>query len=204
LSAATALLAAAGITGLPHVGSYVSSAAVIDAPLLALRAPIDGMVIETSGRVGSAVAPGTSVFHVDASAESRSELEALKAALATAEAEIAAIEAQTASLEEMRTELTDRAARMTARGSERIAAQRAQAAARLAGAEAELARIATEIARTEKLTASGAVTEAQLEDHRFDRWAQFANIRALQSEIEALDIVTFSPGSGPLRAGILR
>ena len=89
LSAATLLAGAAVATMAPHLTSYISSSAVVNAPLLSVRAPFDGLLDETSRAFANAVAPGELLLRLegerqdqDALAAVQAEIRGLTAALA--------------------------------------------------------------------------------------------------------------------------
>jgi multidrug efflux pump subunit AcrA (membrane-fusion protein) len=89
-------------------GKITSNNAVISTNLVALRAPIEGTVSSLPNRVGSMVAPGALIAHIENPRVSDEHLVDLREHQARVEAEIKASEANRATLLNLQGELVHR------------------------------------------------------------------------------------------------
>ena len=95
LSAATMVLAAAGMTLAPHATSYVASSAVVNAPVIPLKAPFDGVIRAQSPGLADPVRPGAPLLVV---AADRAEAAAAAMALARADSDRRTLEMEAAAM----------------------------------------------------------------------------------------------------------
>jgi multidrug resistance efflux pump len=94
LSAVALLAGAAVVTLVPHATSYVSTSAMVNAPLLVVRAPFDAMVVEGSAPAAAPVLAGDPLLRLAAARPDRQALAAVRAEMDAVQAEIGALAEQ--------------------------------------------------------------------------------------------------------------
>lgn len=188
LSAATLVVAAAAMTLAPHATSYVASSAVVNAPVIPLKAPFDGIIRSPSPGLADPVRPGAPLLLVAADRADRTGLAAL-------EAERATLAGERASLSRLRTELATLEAGLQSRraGHETayagwIAARAEAAAARAAEARIRHAQAVDDLNRNARLAASGAVAATHLDDDRAEAEAAAMALARAESDRRTLEM----------------
>lgn len=168
LSAALAVIAAAGMILAPHVVSYVSTSAVVNAPVISIKAPFDGVVVQPSADLSAPVQHGEQLLQLVADRVDRTLLGDLVARRAISSGELAGIETQRARLHALRDRLRDRKSRYVAEISEWLAARSDEADARAGAARIRLDQLTEEMQRHQRLAAKGSLSAVALTDAKAD------------------------------------
>ena len=205
LSAAALVLGAAAVTLAPHATSYVATSAVVNAPVILIRSPFDGVVATPSADIAAPVGAGAPLLVLRADRADRSGLAAL-------EAERRTIAGEQESLARLSDELTALAADLAARRASHISEYGAWVAARAEAAEAQeaearirLSQVRADLERSSRLARSGSVAESLMEDDRADaEAAEMALVRAradrhaieLEGQAMAAGVVLDDAGGG--------
>lgn len=108
ITTAVALLAAAGFSVAPYATSYVSISAIVNARIVSVEAPFDGVIRTPSKGVVQKVLEGEELFSIENSRFFGSELRSLKSNLRSVEGEISGLRAQKDSFETLRVDLLER------------------------------------------------------------------------------------------------
>lgn len=108
VSLASVLLVAAATSLRPHMTSYVSTSALVNARVITVPAPFSGIIETESPRVSSPVHEGDTLFVLRNARTQEAELEGLKAELGGISGEIVGLEKQINDLDALSRELTDR------------------------------------------------------------------------------------------------
>lgn len=166
----------------PYATSYVSTSAVVNAPLVALRAPFDGRVGAASPPVATPVTAAEALGLVLGERQDRSELAALRAQAASDAAMIAAIGQESAALSTLSADLAAREAAFRAQVLDANMALQQQIAAELRANRAETVAIALRVRRSRSLAAEGTRPPATLEAEL----AELAAARAQTARLAAL------------------
>lgn len=188
LVSAGLLLAAAGSILLPRATNYVSTSAVVNAPLITVRSPFDGRIAKASPEVAHAVDADAALLRIDGDRTDRSRLTGLLAE------ETSLLRAQT-SLSRERDTLAALAEALGRRDREHRQLRARLLHARLTGlkaehrgALAERREIADRIARTRSLAAKGNATGAMVERESAELAIRTAEADRLQAAADALRI----------------
>lgn len=172
----------------PRATGYVSRFAVVNAPVLTVRAPINGVILTPTPGLAAAVAKDDVLFDLQATQTSRSEIARLRAELRVRTAEARALEAEVRQATAVVEGLRLRVASETE--SELVFLTRKLEQARADRLLNEIAwdRASTELARLEDLFARGRVPETEVERAMFARKEAEAEIAADDAEIAALKV----------------
>lgn len=205
LSAATLVLGAAGAALLPHATSYVATAAVVNAPLVLIKAPFDGIVSKPSADIAEPVEDGDELMTLNSDRADRAGLAAL-------EAERKTLIGERDSLTRLDEELTTLTEALMSRRTSHIEQFRSINEARVAAAVAaeeeariRLTQLRADMERNAKLARSGSVAAKLLKDDQADVEAAdmalaraSAERRAIELEGQAMDdgVVLDDAGGG--------
>lgn len=166
LAAAGVVLAAGAVAVLGEHTQLQSDSAVVSAPLLFLKAPIDGVVGGVMPMIGAVVAANHVFATIDDGSVARDRLADLTARVARLEADHASVQRHHDTLAEMLTVLGHRAdAHSDAVGS-RLGAELAGAEAAASASAAGRDQAARDLQRRQTLTAAGFAARADLEQAR--------------------------------------
>lgn len=193
LSAASLLLGAAVTTIAPHVTNYISTSAIVNAPILAVRAPFPGLLTEASPAFASPVQAGQPLLRIDGERQDQDGLVALQAEVRATQSEIEALAAQIASVSGLEADLRRRIAAHDRAAGRYLAAERQSLQARADSAVSAEGQAEAERDRVAILTANGAAphlsleeAEAQARSARLATEAALAELRALDVRLESL------------------
>jgi multidrug resistance efflux pump len=202
LSAASLLAVAAAITVAPHATHHISTAAMVNAPLIRISAPFDGRVVVASQAAATAPKVGEPLLEVAAQRPETGEVEALAARLKSLQARDAALSGRMERLERMREELRRRLARHLEIAGRWAEAERRRMQAATRAAAARQARMAAELERAQRLSARGLMTEAELDGTRARARALAAELARRRAEAAVLAARTEAVMEGaPIDAG---
>lgn len=108
IAAAVVLLGAAGFSVAPYATSYVSISALVNAPIVSIDAPFDGVIDVPSKGVVQRVSVDESLFTMDHGRVFKSELRALRGTLNGITGEIVGLKKQSRDLDNLRVDLLAR------------------------------------------------------------------------------------------------
>lgn len=172
----------------PYAFGYISNSAVVNAPVLSIKAPFDGVVVTASAPVSTYLAPGDTAVELRSKRQSRSEMEALRAEHAALDGEFDALDTQVARLRKLSSALEERFEQHSELARQRHVALRHEQLAALEQAEVELRLALEELDRTRRLHGSGAVSDAVLEALEGRRDRALGDVARQQAQIEVIDI----------------
>lgn len=164
ISAAFVLLGAAAFSVAPSFTSYVSLSAVVNARIVSIEAPFDGVIESPSKGVVQRVREGEELFSLDNNRYYGSEIRSLKSNLETVKGEISGLNTQREALEALRFELLRR--------------KDAQVAARIKWFEQRLLEAASMVEKAQALV--------DTKKEKMDRIVSLAS-RGMTPKIEEID-----------------
>lgn len=162
------LTAAVGVTFYPSVFHYVSTGAVVNAPVVTLRAPFDGTVTAPSTGISTSVSPDDPLVVLSRDRADENIIGDLEARLIATSGRLEAIAAQRIALRSLRDGLNQRAEIHAERANAWLAAREAEAEARTAAASARLTEAVAHRDRQRQLAQSGALTRVALNSAETD------------------------------------
>ncbi|MEL6915493.1 MAG: HlyD family efflux transporter periplasmic adaptor subunit [Pseudomonadota bacterium] len=165
----------------PHALNTISESAVVNAPVVSIKAPFDGVLVDRPRRKGDAIPAQTSIVAFEARHEDRGELERLAARADYLGEEQRALRAEISELRALDGELARRADVVLSVASDVLRLDQAVLESRVVAARHRLAFLADEGERLERLNETGAVSVTRVEEAR-------ADIRAQQGLLEGLEI----------------
>ncbi|MBS0125366.1 HlyD family efflux transporter periplasmic adaptor subunit [Thetidibacter halocola] len=177
------VLSGAAITTAPHVLNTISESAVINAPVLSVKAPFDGVLIAGDRRRGDPIAPGQTMVSIAASRIQRAELERLKAREATLTEHVLALSAEILRLEALDVSLADRSEQIRRIAFDVLVLERDALLGRVGAADRRAANLAAEADRFERLEQVGAVAGNRAGDIRTEAAIAADERRALGAEL---------------------
>lgn len=180
----------------PYVTGYVSTQAVVNAPLNTVLSPIRGRIVEPSLAVGSGISAGAPLVAVEAHERDRRHLTELRARQNELDSMRAAIEREADRLREVRARLLARLQDYRARMVDRFALLLREADAELAAARAELLQRNAMLERTERLTQRGHASEAQAEAEEAGHAEAAAEVARLSALRDRIGVEAAAAGAG--------
>ncbi|SEN77631.1 Multidrug resistance efflux pump [Palleronia pelagia] len=193
LSAATLLLASAAVAIAPRMTGHISSSAVVNAPIIAVYAPFDGVIEQASPSIAQPVAEGDTLLVLNNRSLRGSELRALRSSLAAVSGEMSGLTQQSNALERLRKELEDRRAATVDARKRWFVPRLDEAWAMVQHAEATVEASKARLERLEKLSKNGSAPQREVDSARTalleDRAtlaSATATMRRLQIERDAL------------------
>ena len=188
IAAGLSFLFVVAVTFYPNLGNHVSSAGVVNAPIVTVSMPFEGRILAPSPPRGAPVPDGAPIFRAEATLPGSQMTQDRIAEVSDLAGQTAAVEAQIDRLETLRkaleARLTDHRAQADRWISARMAearAVRARAVAQTEAADADAARIAT-------LAARGAATARRQEQERAEARIARSDVARAEARIEALEI----------------
>ena len=159
---AVALLAIVGLSLVPYATSYVSSSAVVNAPLVVISAPFSGVIEASTRDVSEPVSEGETLFILKNSQSQRAELQSRQTSLGSLSGEIAGIEQQLRDLLIMSDQLNERRQVQVEARMDWFLPRVAEANANIKRSNANLEKSQRNAARIALLLARGSATEIDL------------------------------------------
>jgi multidrug resistance efflux pump len=196
LGASAVVLAAAAMTLTPHVVSYVSSSAVVNAPVISVRSPFDGVIARASADLSAPVSPGQLLLELAADRADRTVLAELTSRRDMAIGELAGLEAQRTRLLDLHRGLTVRRDSYIAEVSDWLQARGDEAAARAEVALTRLAQMSDERDRRRRLAARGALSEVALTDSEAEADVAGHSVRLEAARVQSLLVARRALGNG--------
>jgi multidrug resistance efflux pump len=203
IAIAAGILAAGGGAMLSGYGKIPSTNAVISTNLVSLRTPIEGTVTGLPNRVGSMVARGALIAHIENPRVNDEHLVDLREHQTRAAAELKSAEANRAALLNLKTDLARRDAIHIKVNSERLAKVVDEAEKVMAALTVKQAQAQNDVDRRLPLEASGIVAKAEmhqlrstLDAARQDVAAQAARVAAARTEAKAAALGVLTGNTG--------
>lgn len=186
LTAAAFLLGATTITLAPHVVSYVATSAVVNAPVITVRAPFDGVVSAASGNLSAPVARGGTLVALQADRADRTAVAELTARRTAISGERIALETTRARLTDQQADLEHRKARHRDHALKLLAARKAEAQARLDAENARLDERQADLGRHQRLAQLGALARVALSEAELGKAVSQSARAAARARLESL------------------
>ena len=172
----------------PYATSYVSSNAVVNAPLNTVLSPMQGRITQRSPPAGTGVAAGAPLVTIEVKERDRRYLEDLRARLAMLGENLASAEVEASKLAAMEEVLSDRIRSYRTRTLARLAAAMREAEAALAAAEAGRDNAAATLRRAETLVRQGHATAMRVEADAAAHSEAVAEVSRLRARLERVGI----------------
>lgn len=200
--AAAGLLAGAFYTLAPYVFSYVATSAVVNAPIVTVRSPFDGVVIRASGEIASSVGAGDTLLQVSANRVDRTSLAELEARRTAVTGELAALTRQRGHLIGLRDRLTKRKAAHVAHATAWLDARQIEVQSRIDAARLRLADTRSDAARNRRLADRGALSRVSLEEAEYGEAIAESVLAGERASLERLAVIREALQAGvPLADG---
>ncbi len=161
-----ALLACAVLAVLPALTGYTSLDGTVNARFAVLSAPIEGMILRTAPKAGTALSAGSHLVTIRNERVNRSAAASLAAELETVRKRIAASDMQRQQLGRLRNELADRLREYQTATLAGLEQEIATIRQRIAINEAQQVAANSELQRRQTLGATGVVAGSQVEQAR--------------------------------------
>lgn len=188
LSAAALLAGSAAATMAPHLTSYISTSAVVNAPVLVIRAPFAGVLTQGAPDFASPVQAGELLLRLDSERQDRDAWAAVRAQTGATRAEVAALVAHIAVVTEVREDLRTRIEGHDEAAALLLAAGRREARAALDRAEVRRTQARAERDRIARLLQRGAASRNALEAAQADLSIAEAEAQEVAARLDALDL----------------
>ena len=188
LVSAGLLLAAAGAILLPRATSYVSTSAVVNAPLITVRSPFDGRIAQASPEVAHVVSIHDALVRIDGDRTDRSHLTGLLAEEASLLREQRSLDGERDALREIAASLRELDRQHRAHRLRLLNARLTGFEAEHRGALAEVREVRDRMARTRSLAAKGNAPHAMLERETAEFAIKRAEADRLKAQTEALRV----------------
>ncbi|WP_073127918.1 HlyD family secretion protein [Palleronia salina] len=187
------LLASAAVAIAPRLTGHISSSAVVNAPIIAVYAPFDGVIEHASPSIAQPVEEGDTLLVLNNRSLRGSELRALRSSLAAVSGEMSGLTQQSNAPERLRKELENRRDAAIDARKRWFVPRLDEAWAMVQHAEATVDASKARLQRIEKLSKNGSIAQREVEEARTtlleDRAtlaSATATMRRLQIERDAL------------------
>jgi multidrug resistance efflux pump len=180
----------------PYATSYVSSQAVVNAPLNTVLSPMQGQITKRSPAAGAEVTSGAPLVAIEVKKRDHRYLEDLRARLALLDESLASIVAEEAKLAAMEQILSSRIRNYRIRTLARLAAGKREAAAALAAAEAARDNSAITLRRAEALVRQGHATVMRVDSDYAAHSEAVAEVARLRARLERASIEAAAAEAG--------
>jgi multidrug resistance efflux pump len=182
------LLVVVGFTVAPYATSYVSTAAVVNAPLISISAPFSGIIVQPTKPVSAIVETGETLIELHNSRSQRGTLQTVQTALGSLSGEIVGLEMQTSDLTQLRAGLIARRDALVAARTAWFIPRLAEATANINRANIAFLKAQRNAQRIDKLVKSGSVTQTNAFDADADLSAATADLAQQQAAFDQLQI----------------
>lgn len=172
----------------PYATSYVSSQAVVNAPLNTVLSPMQGRITRRSPPAGAGIGAGEPLVVIEVKQRDRRYLEDLRARLALLDERLASGAAEASKLAAMEEVLESRIRSYRSRTLARLSAEKREAAAALAAAEAERDNAAATLRRAEALVAQGHATASRADADAAAYSEAVADVSRYRARLERVGI----------------
>ncbi len=180
----------------PYATSYVSSQAVVNAPLNTVLSPMQGRITQRSPPAGTGVASGAPLVTIEVKERDRRYLEGLRARFAMLDDSLASAEVEASKLAEMEEILSARIRNYRTRTLARLAAENREAEAALAAAKSRRDNAAAILRRAEALVQQGHATAMRVEADAAAHSEAVAEVARLGARLERVGIEVAAAEAG--------
>lgn len=202
ISAAAFVIAAIVALMWPQVTGYVSTYAVVNAPVHTIRAPVNGTIVRPSPALAAPVTRDQTLLDLKASRESRAEITRLRARIRSQSTHIDGLEAEADVQRALLTELAARAAVEREADLAYLARRLDGARARLRQSEVLLEDARADLAVLESL-GNNVAAEQRVEDARFEARAAGYQVEADIARLAEVELEIAAAQAGrPLPSGV--
>ncbi|MCR8549623.1 HlyD family secretion protein [Salipiger sp. P9] len=181
MSAAAVLVASVATAVAPHATNYISTSAVVNAPLVSVYSPFEGIVETPSLGPARTIHAGDYAFELRKARNESAGLRALKSEMTSLSGEISSLKMQRERLDALRETLLERRKHQIAVRGQWYETRLLEAQAELSGAEGALHRIQAAYDRAALLAAKDRLSESEL----IEAQGELAEARAVVSGREA-------------------
>lgn len=197
LAVGSFVLVAAAVVLSPHAFNFVSRSAIVNAPVISIKSPFEGLLMSRPRRPGEPISPGIPVVEISASMGTTVEVARLTAHARALGQERGAILDELSSLERLDGDLKDRMRMVTTLTGDVLRLRRDGLLSRQRAAQDRARSLEAEADRVEQLARSGAVSTAHLERTASDARAAREEIGALDAELSqiALELQAIEQGT---------
>jgi len=180
----------------PYATSYVSSQAVVNAPLNTVLSPMQGHITRRSPPAGTGVVSGAPLVAIEVEERDRRYLEQLRARLALLNESLASIDAEATKLAGLEQVMSARIRDYRTQMLARLAAETREAEAALAAATAGRENAEATHRRAEALVQQGHATAMRVEADAAAHSEAVAEVSRLRARLERVEIETTAAEAG--------
>ena len=180
------LLTVVGFSVVPYATSYVSTSAVVNAPLINISSPFDGVILTQTRAVSMPVKNGDTLFVLENSRSQRGNLQNVQTSLGSLSGEIVGMEKQTRDLTKLRETLIARRDALVAARVAWFVPRLAEATANITRANINFQEAERNAERIVKLVERGAVTQSNALDASVDLSKAVAELAQQQAAFDQL------------------
>lgn len=188
VSLAAVLLLAAAASLKPYLTSYVSSSALVNAPLVTISAPFNGLVEQGSPRVAEPVGAGQTLFVLRNSRSQQAEVQSLRAEVGEISGEIAGLRMQMGDLDELSATLKERRDAKIAARQEWFGPRLDEARWEVARSDAEFERARGIHDRIRRLEERGNASRVEMIEAQADLDRARADLNQKKSALRRLEV----------------
>lgn len=202
VTVAAGLLSSAGLALYPHVFTYVSTSAVVNAPVLTLRSPFDGIIAQASGPISEVFSSNQEIFAVQEDRADYYAMANLEARMTTIEGEMAALDKQRSQLAQIRSTLRERQETHATHANHWLRAREAETEARIDATAARFHEAEAAVERQRRLADVGALTRVSLRNAETDAAVARSLVAAERANLSRLGVARQALKDGvPLNEG---
>ncbi|MGB0661918.1 MAG: HlyD family secretion protein [Mangrovicoccus sp.] len=196
LGAAAILIAATVMTVSPYIFSYVSTSAVVNAPLTTVKSPYDGTITTPSLEPGHLVTRTETLLRLSVDEYNRLFFNDLLAEQTNLNGELRAVRSQRKSLESLKSTLRFRLGAHKKNIDDWLEARLDEATADLRKAEIEFEEAVEVVERNKSLVAKGALSKVAFDDAEQIAALAEKNIEIYAAQLEALSVAKSALAEG--------
>jgi multidrug resistance efflux pump len=180
----------------PYATNYVSSQAVVNAPLNTVLSPMQGHITQRSPPAGTVVVSGTPLVAVNIEERDRRYREQLRARLMQLDESLASIDAETSKLAVMEKVMTARIRSYGERVLARLTAEAREAEAAMEAAEARRENAEATLRRARVLVRQGYATDMRVDADIAARTETVAEVSRTRARLERVQIEAAAAKAG--------
>lgn len=162
--------------------------AVVNAPLITLRSPIDGELVSTALTVGSSYAPNTPIAKISDRRADRARLDDLRRMIGQLEDERATLQAKLATATALHAEFTEQTRQFQDGRVQQLEARNREMRSEISANRARREEAAAVLQRTSELETRGAQSRATLDKARRDHEILIHTIAASEHRLKSIEI----------------
>ena len=198
VTTATVLLVVIGLSLAPRVVSHISTSAVVNAPVIVIRSPLEGVVEAYSLDTGSVVTRGQTLVSLREAGTDQTKQAELEARVHIADAAAKAVRNRIAEIEALRDSLVRRHALYAAWHRRILKSEVEEDEALLRGAVARAASLGREVDRATTLRTRGIVAESRIDEIRTRLTEQRERVSEITARLNTRRLKLAAIGEGVL------